>query len=183
MATAVASVSVEPQALMQAAHDTAGLDDIVAAYAALELKEHELWVQKHVRPDETVFILHDVGAAAFGKGNDVSFSWAFGPIILKASINTGVLSINASLGVSIPFLGFKELAAISGDLSQGVSADVDAYAVKGKVTIFLKDGKQVWIRLELSSPFFSAQGKEFKIFTLYWNVCGLFFSSFMPAAT
>ncbi|KAF8596566.1 hypothetical protein BDV93DRAFT_610835 [Ceratobasidium sp. AG-I] len=137
----------------------------------MELKEHELWVQKHVRPDETVFILHDVGAAAFGKGQDMSFSWAFGPITMKACVNTEMLSIGASMGVSIPFIGYKELANLSGDLNKGVSTAIDAYAVKGKVKLFLKDGKQVWIRLELSSPFFSAQGKEFKIFTLLSKAC------------
>ncbi|KAF8596563.1 hypothetical protein BDV93DRAFT_528002, partial [Ceratobasidium sp. AG-I] len=85
---------------------------------------------------------------------------------MKASVNTSLLSINASVGVNIPFLGYKELAGLSGDLNKGVSAAIDAYAVRGEVRVFLKDGKQVWIRLELSSPFFSVQGKEFKIFTL-----------------
>ncbi|KAF8596564.1 hypothetical protein BDV93DRAFT_528003, partial [Ceratobasidium sp. AG-I] len=84
----------------------------------------------------------------------------------KASVNTVMLSIGASVGVNIPFLGYKELASLSGDLSKGVSAAINAYAVKGEVKVFLREGKQVWIRLELSSPFFSAQGKEFKIFTI-----------------
>ena len=47
------------------------------------LSENELWVQKHVRPDETIFILHSSEVAAFGKGKNIEFSWSFGPIVVR----------------------------------------------------------------------------------------------------
>ena len=62
-------------------------------------------------------------------------------------------------------MGYKELASVSGDLTKGVSADINAYAVKGTVTFFLRD-KALWVRLELSSPFFSTINKEFKLIGL-----------------
>lgn len=77
-----------------------------------------------------------------------------------------MLSICASIGVKIPFLGYKELAAISGNLNKGVSVGIDAFAVKGTVTFFLRNGKELWIKLELSSPFFSTISQEFKIFVI-----------------
>ncbi|KAF8597843.1 hypothetical protein BDV93DRAFT_561903 [Ceratobasidium sp. AG-I] len=161
MATTVAPADVEPQSLMQAAHETAGLDDIVAAYAAMELKGK---FNFHVRPDETVFILRDVAASSFGKGNDASFAWGIGPIDIEATMNTAMLTIAASVGIKIPFLGRKELVSISGDLNKGVTAGFDAWAAKGSVTFFLK-GKELWVTLKVSSPFFNIS-KDFKIFTI-----------------
>lgn len=98
---------IEAQQLMKSAHETADLQSIVAAYAAMEVKgesqlpplailrrlilclllsvlETELWVQKHVRPDGTVFILDEPEAAAFGKGQDVGFNWGVGPITVRS---------------------------------------------------------------------------------------------------
>lgn len=85
---------------------------------------------------------------------------------LKAFVNPLMLSITASIGVNIPFLGYKELTTITGDLNKGVSAAIDAFAVKGQVTFFLRNGKELWFKPELSSPFFPTMGHEFKLFVL-----------------
>lgn len=67
--------------------------------------------------------------------------------------------------MTLPFLGYKELASISGDLNKGVTAGFDAYAVKGSVTFTLRNGKELWIKIVLSSLFFNID-KDFKIFVL-----------------
>lgn len=76
-----------------------------------------------------------------------------------------MLSINANLSVKIPFLGTKDLVALSGDLNKGVTAGFNAYAVKGSVTCYLRNGKEVWIKLTISSIIYNAD-KDYKIFVL-----------------
>ncbi|KAJ1300715.1 hypothetical protein OPQ81_002359 [Rhizoctonia solani] len=77
--SATLALAEQPLALVQAANEDPDIKSLTEAYAAMEVLETQLWIQKHVRPDETFFVLHNQGPSAFGKGTDLDFSWGIRP--------------------------------------------------------------------------------------------------------
>ncbi|KAJ1300759.1 hypothetical protein OPQ81_002403 [Rhizoctonia solani] len=165
MATTLAFAE-QPLALVQAANEDPDVKSLTAAYAAMELLETQLWIQKHVRPDETFLVLDTKGPSAFGKGAENGFTWGFGPIVVKASVDTVRLTIKASVSINLPIVGTKELVTVDGNLKDGVKGEIDALFAKGSVTFFLKNGLELWVKLEVSGPLCPKIDKEFKIFKL-----------------
>ncbi|KAJ1300714.1 hypothetical protein OPQ81_002358 [Rhizoctonia solani] len=163
--SATLALAEQPLALVQAANEDPDIKSLTEAYAAMEVLETQLWIQKHVRPDETFFVLHNQGPSAFGKGTDLDFSWGFGPIVIKAHVD--ILKLYISAGVYINyFLGTKELVSLSGSLKEGVKGEIDALLAKGSVTFFLKNNLELWVKLEVSGPLCPQINKEFKLIKL-----------------
>ncbi|KAJ1300760.1 hypothetical protein OPQ81_002404 [Rhizoctonia solani] len=88
------------------------------------------------------------------------------PIVVKASVDTVRLTIKASVSINLPIVGTKELVTVDGNLKDGVKGEIDALFAKGSVTFFLKNGLELWVKLEVSGPLCPKIDKEFKIFKL-----------------
>ncbi|CAE6459306.1 unnamed protein product [Rhizoctonia solani] len=151
---------------VQDAHEKGDLKSLTEAYAAMENQETNFWVQKYVRSDETIFILHNQEPGAFGKGVDTHFSWAFNSIMIKGSFNILTFKITASIGVNVSFLGDKWIGSVGGDLKHGAETHIDSELAKGKVTLNMQEG-QLWVKLEIDCPFHreATIEKDFRIIT------------------
>ncbi|CAE6479328.1 unnamed protein product [Rhizoctonia solani] len=136
---------------VQDAHEKGDLKSLAEAYAAMENQETNFWVQKHVRSDESVFILHNQEPGAFGKGVDVHFSWGYSSIMIKGAFNILTLKVSASIGVNVPFLGDKWLGSVAGDLIESAETKLQSDLAKGKVTLSTQSG-ELWVKLEIESP-------------------------------
>ncbi|KAG8730508.1 hypothetical protein FRC11_006559, partial [Ceratobasidium sp. 423] len=136
---------------IQDAHDKRDLKSLAEAYADLENQETKFWVQKHVRSDESIFILHGQEPGAFGKGVDTHFSWGYSSIMIKGWFNALTLKITASIGINVSFLGDKWIGSTTGDLKEGVEANLDSELAKGRVTLSTQSG-ELWVKLEVESP-------------------------------
>ncbi|KAG8703113.1 hypothetical protein FRC09_004345 [Ceratobasidium sp. 395] len=127
----------------------------------------ESWLTQNANLEEgTILVLKHQGPSMLGVGDDKCIQWAYGLVTLKACFNTALLTVTALLGVTIPFLGFIQLASLSGDLKKGVEASIDVFVAKGTARLYLQDGNEVWLELSLTSKFFSPIDGKWKLITL-----------------
>ncbi|QRV88150.1 hypothetical protein RhiJN_16169 [Ceratobasidium sp. AG-Ba] len=130
------------------------------------IEEAEEAVKSYYREEDGTFlVVHHKGPSLLGFGNELNFSWALGPITLKATVNTALLSISAVLGVTVPFIGFITLAHISGDLKKGIETGIDVFVAKGSARLYL-DGKDLHLELRLDSTFFKSIQGDYKLITI-----------------
>jgi len=102
----------------------------------------EKWLSSHHDNEKGVFlsVIQDKAGQ--------SVNWAFGPFVLKITINfTGV---TGEFGINIPFWGYKKLIDINGDLITGIGAGFDIGVASGSIKLYLK-GKQVIFELQASA--------------------------------
>jgi len=89
--------------------------------------------------------------------------YGFGPFKISGKI-VG-MGIEAELGVTIPFFGYKKLVKISGDLINGVEAGFDVFGVaSGSIRVYLR-GKDVMVTLK-ASVLGKTYTYDFKLFSI-----------------
>lgn len=69
------------------------------------------------------------------------------------------------LGVQVPILGYVKITSVHGSLKTGVTISFDVAVAKGSVTLYLKNGKEVWIKYDITVLGAKYSGDS-KIFTL-----------------
>ncbi|CAE6525549.1 unnamed protein product [Rhizoctonia solani] len=100
-----------------------------------------------------------------GEGENLDLSWEVFPVSLKGHVNPATLAFSANLGIMIPFPGHQEMLSVEGNFREGATTGVNVGGVKGSVGLYSRD-KELWIKPELSSPFFPTMNQECKIMDL-----------------
>ncbi|KDN38023.1 hypothetical protein RSAG8_09796, partial [Rhizoctonia solani AG-8 WAC10335] len=157
------ALSEETLALVQSAHADPDVEKLVEAYEAMELIETQLWITKHVRPDESYFVLNNNGTAGFGKGTKLDFTWGWGPISIDAVLDLLKFYIEADVSVNTYIFGKKKVLVLKGNLKDGVEGSFDLAVASGSVKLTLKNLSEIWVELKVSGPFFSTIEKQFMI--------------------
>ncbi|OJJ79505.1 uncharacterized protein ASPGLDRAFT_136626 [Aspergillus glaucus CBS 516.65] len=77
-----------------------------------------------------------------------AIDWSYGPIT-----STGYFDCDTfDFGVDQSVMGIY-LGAITGNLKDGVAISIDLFQAKGDIRYYLKNGEEVWIRLNVSIKF------------------------------
>ncbi|KAF8598379.1 hypothetical protein BDV93DRAFT_512593 [Ceratobasidium sp. AG-I] len=147
-----------------------GTNASLASNATADPIDPEVWNAKNIRPDGTVLIVHSNKDLASGLGKKINFSWSFGRIGISFNFDTDSLEFSGSIGVRIPWLGYKTLASFSGNLRGPVGISWSKFGIGGSLTCFLREDG-LWMRLVLLGI-----NREFKIFSfckanvyrIYW---------------
>ncbi|KAG8725293.1 hypothetical protein FRC11_001868, partial [Ceratobasidium sp. 423] len=168
-----------PLALVKAAHEDRSVKRLIEAYAAMDVLGESyrlfcglalhanIWVNKHVRPDNTVFMMRNQGPKALGNSTstNIDFDWAYGPIIIKVSVDVPKLTVSSDVSITLPLLGTRDLVALHGNLKDGVKGEFDIVFVKGSVALYLQNDSELWLKLEISGIIAPING-EFELIKL-----------------
>ncbi|KAI9036753.1 uncharacterized protein KD926_001331 [Aspergillus affinis] len=87
--------------------------------------------------------------------------WGFGPVRVNGYVNPSKLSIRVEVSV----FGAK-LVNITADLKRGVCAKINLKLANGSICFNLKNGKEVWVKLQLHVKFDGNFNKEEKLLTI-----------------
>ncbi|CAH0058548.1 unnamed protein product [Clonostachys solani] len=91
----------------------------------------------------------------------VSIDWGLGPVKITGYVDTNTFEI----GVSVSILGIN-IGNIFGNLKDGVGVNIDLFLAKGSIKIYLKNGNEVWVRLDVSVKFDGTFQGDYKIITI-----------------
>ncbi|RAH67548.1 uncharacterized protein BO66DRAFT_430538 [Aspergillus aculeatinus CBS 121060] len=98
----------------------------------------------------------EVSAEAYPKIN-----WSYGPVKVLGYVNPKKFAIRVQVSV----FGAK-LLNLTGDLRRGICAKINIKFAKGSICFFLKNGKEVWVKLDLKATVGGHYKKEAKLLTL-----------------
>ncbi|KAL2801560.1 hypothetical protein BJX63DRAFT_442490 [Aspergillus granulosus] len=87
--------------------------------------------------------------------------WGFGPVKVDGYVNTSTVAIRVQVSV----FGAKILN-ITADLKRGVCANINLALANGQICFYLKNGKEVWIRLQLKVKWDGSFNKEERLLSL-----------------
>ncbi|CAI6079882.1 unnamed protein product [Clonostachys chloroleuca] len=91
----------------------------------------------------------------------VTIDWSFGPVKITGYVDTNTFEI----GVSVSILGIN-IGNIFGNLKDGVGVKVDLFLAKGSIKIYLKNGNEVWVHLDVKVKFDGSFDGDYKILTI-----------------
>ncbi|CAH0032817.1 unnamed protein product [Clonostachys rhizophaga] len=95
-----------------------------------------------------------------GQGR-VTIDWSFGPVKITGYVDTNTFEI----GVSVSILGIN-IGNIFGNLKDGVGVNIDLFLAKGSIKIYLKNGNEVWVHLDVKVKFDGSFEGDYKIITI-----------------
>ncbi|KAF8601111.1 hypothetical protein BDV93DRAFT_510379 [Ceratobasidium sp. AG-I] len=98
----------------------------------------------NIRADGTSLIVHSSKDLASGLGKKVAFTWSFARIVIRIDFNTETLELSGSIGVKIPWVGYRNLVNFSRNLGEAVVVSWSSFGVGGSATFFVRDG--LWLR-------------------------------------
>ncbi|KAH7264606.1 hypothetical protein FSOLCH5_009880 [Fusarium solani] len=88
----------------------------------------------------------------------VPIEWSFGPIKITGYVDTNTFEI----GVSISIVGIN-VGNIFGNLKDGVGLDINLFVAKGSIRLYLKNGNELWVHLDVSVTFDGSFSGDYKI--------------------
>ncbi|CAE7185075.1 unnamed protein product [Rhizoctonia solani] len=147
MSTVALALGEEPLALVQAAHEDPHLDKLSKA------------------PDRSYLVPKNVGSAGFCPGTKLEFTWGWGPVEMNFSIDRLTLQVLDEVFIWGCFGKIKVLT-LEGNLKDGVSGSCDHPYASGSVDLALRNGNEVWVVLNISSPFYEKIDKQFLVVKL-----------------
>ncbi|CAJ0538541.1 Ff.00g066020.m01.CDS01 [Fusarium sp. VM40] len=90
-----------------------------------------------------------------------SIDWSFGPIKITGYVDTNTFEI----GVSISIVGIN-VGNIFGNLKDGVGLKVNLFVAKGEIRIYLKNGNEIWVHLDIKVTFDGSFEGDYKILSI-----------------
>ncbi|CAE6458956.1 unnamed protein product [Rhizoctonia solani] len=127
----------------------------------------EQWLDGHYDPEIGAFIRIEKSlVGSFEQKQPWVIEVAFGPLIIRIVVDLDDLSVTLEAYVQVPFYGRVKLGSVRGSLKEGVTLRFDVFVAKGFVSVFLKNGNELWVKYEVSSRFFPTIKGEHKIATL-----------------
>jgi hypothetical protein len=76
---------------------------------------------------------------------------------------TGYVDTNTfEIGVSISIVGIN-VGNIFGNLKDGVGLDINLFVAKGSIRLYLKNGNELWVHLDVSVTFDGSFSGDYKI--------------------
>ncbi|CAF3445963.1 unnamed protein product [Fusarium graminearum] len=88
-------------------------------------------------------------------------NWSFGPIKLSGYVDTDTFEITIN-----PNINGINAGDINGNLKDGVVLNVDLYTAKGRTKLYLKNGNETWVSLDLKIIFDGSFQGDYKTMTL-----------------
>ncbi|OAA55362.1 hypothetical protein ISF_07873 [Cordyceps fumosorosea ARSEF 2679] len=85
-------------------------------------------------------------------------NWSFGPLKITGYLDTTTLEI----GVTVSVLGIT-MGNIYGNLKDGVGLKFDVFLAKGEVKLYLKNGNELWVHIDVSVRFDGNFKGDYKI--------------------
>ncbi|KAJ9355782.1 hypothetical protein DTO027B9_3936 [Paecilomyces variotii] len=125
--------------------------EITGATVQLSRNDEDVWTVKQTRVVKD-FSLPD---------NAVQFEWSKGPNRITGYVDTSTLD----MGINPVFNGIYT-GAVTGSLKDGVSIRINLFTMKGAAKFYLRNGNQLWIRLDQYSSFIGSYEDDYKILTL-----------------
>ncbi|KXH51527.1 hypothetical protein CNYM01_07679 [Colletotrichum nymphaeae SA-01] len=90
-----------------------------------------------------------------------SIDWSFGPIKISGYVDTDTYGVGLTITVTGIVLG-----NIFGNLKDGVGVKVNLLTTKGEIRIYLKNGNEVWVHLDVKIVFDGSYQGDYKIITI-----------------
>ncbi|WP_280445621.1 hypothetical protein [Nocardia brasiliensis] len=87
-----------------------------------------------------------------------AIQWAYGPLVVEGYLNPDTLDIAVALSV----LGITA-GPLSGNLSDGLGADLNLDQAKGNVRFYHKNGNEVWARVAIAVTFAGSFENDMKM--------------------
>ncbi|KAL2677339.1 hypothetical protein Neosp_011108 [[Neocosmospora] mangrovei] len=90
----------------------------------------------------------------------IPIDWSFGPIKITGYVDTNTYEI----GVSISIVGIN-VGNIFGNLKDGVGLDINLFVARGSIRLYLKNGNELWVNLDVRITFDGSFSGDYKILT------------------
>ncbi|KAF5228932.1 hypothetical protein FAUST_10731 [Fusarium austroamericanum] len=87
--------------------------------------------------------------------------WSFGPMKLSGYVDTDTLDITINTNIN----GINS-GDIKGNLKDGVCLRINLYTSKGETRLYLKNGNETWVHLDLKIVFDGHYEGDYKIITI-----------------
>ncbi|CRK12115.1 hypothetical protein BN1723_009601 [Verticillium longisporum] len=88
----------------------------------------------------------------------IDLDWGYGPVNIIGYVDTYTLEI----GVTISLLGIS-LGDIVGNLRDGVVLNIELFLAVGAIRLYLKNGNEVWVPLNIRVKFNGSYDSHYKI--------------------
>ncbi|MCJ1486403.1 hypothetical protein MMC06_006580 [Schaereria dolodes] len=88
-------------------------------------------------------------------------NWELGPFKVTGYVDSSTFEI----GIEISVLGIQ-LGNFYGNLKDGLVVNIDLFLAKGKINFYLKNGKEVWVHVDVSITFDGSFNQDVKLLTL-----------------
>ncbi|KAM0274349.1 hypothetical protein ACHAQH_007944 [Verticillium albo-atrum] len=95
-----------------------------------------------------------------GQGR-VDIDWEFGPIKISGYVDTSSFNI----GVSVSVLGIN-IGNIIGHLKDGVGININLLLATGSIKLYLKNGNEFWVNVEIKVKFDGSYDGDYNIVTI-----------------
>ncbi|KAK2594033.1 hypothetical protein QQS21_008252 [Conoideocrella luteorostrata] len=90
-----------------------------------------------------------------------SIEWSIGPVKITGYVDTKTFE----LGVSVSILGIN-VGNIFGNLKNGVGININLFLASGSIRFYLKNGKEVWVHVDITVKFDGKFEGDYKILTI-----------------
>ncbi|KAI8714866.1 hypothetical protein NCS52_01207500 [Fusarium sp. LHS14.1] len=90
----------------------------------------------------------------------IPIDWSFGPIKITGYVDTNTYEI----GVSISIVGIN-VGNVFGNLKDGVGLDINLFVARGSIRLYLKNGNELWVNLDVRITFDGSFSGDYKILT------------------
>ncbi|KAK1465071.1 hypothetical protein CPAR01_07107 [Colletotrichum paranaense] len=90
-----------------------------------------------------------------------SIDWSFGPVKISGYVDTNTFEV----GLTVSIAGIN-IGNIFGNLKDGVGLKINLLAAKGEIRVYLKNGNEVWIHLDVKIVFDGHYEGDYKIITI-----------------
>ena len=86
---------------------------------------------------------------------------------MQIVIGVNLITLEAFLiaYVNIPIVGKTKIGEVRGNLHTGIWIDINPVIARGKIGLTLENNKEVWLHVDLTSPFGSVK-KDVRLFSL-----------------
>ncbi|QPC69360.1 hypothetical protein HYE68_000112 [Fusarium pseudograminearum] len=103
----------------------------------------------------------DKSLSSEDQANRRAIDWCFGPLWLTGYVDENTLDVGIS-----PVITGINAGNITGNLKDGVAVNVDLTTTKGETRLYLKNGNEVWVGLNLKIVFNGHYERDYKIIQL-----------------
>ncbi|OBR01992.1 hypothetical protein CH63R_14564 [Colletotrichum higginsianum IMI 349063] len=95
-----------------------------------------------------------------GEGR-IPIDWSFGPVKITGYVDTNTFEV----GLTISIVGIN-VGNIFGNLKDGVGLKINLLAATGEIRLYLKNGNEVWVHLDVKIVFDGHYEGDYKIITI-----------------
>ncbi|KAJ9292977.1 hypothetical protein DTO271G3_8275 [Paecilomyces variotii] len=122
--------------------------EITGATVQLSCNDDDVWTVEQTQVDKDLSLPDDA----------VQFEWSFGPNSITGYVDTSTLDIRID-----PIFNGIYAGAVTGSLKDGVSIRINLFTMKGSTKFYLRNGNELWIRLDQYITFNGSYQNDYKV--------------------